>query len=122
MAGRPTCSTDLPDAEWELTAPLIPAPKPGGRPALHERHEIVNALAYGARSECAWRLPPHHLPPWQTVYHYWRQRRIEGRWERILLPLRQRERQKGQTPPPAQRGHHRLPEPAGHRPRRPARL
>jgi putative transposase len=26
-------ATDLTDAEWRLLAPLIPAPKPGGRPA-----------------------------------------------------------------------------------------
>jgi hypothetical protein len=50
--------TDLTDAEWELLAPLIPAAKPGGRPAVHERREIVNALAYWVRAGCAWRLLP----------------------------------------------------------------
>lgn len=46
-------STGLTDAEWELLAPLIPAAKPGGRPAVHERREIVNALAYwGAGRLC----------------------------------------------------------------------
>jgi putative transposase len=39
--------TDLTDAEWQLLAPFIPAPKPGGRPALHDRRELVNAMAYG---------------------------------------------------------------------------
>jgi transposase len=52
----------LSDAEWELLAPLIPVPKPGGRPAIHERREIVNALAYWVRAGCAWRLLPHNLP------------------------------------------------------------
>ncbi|MEY9211705.1 transposase [Thermobifida halotolerans] len=94
MADRPAYPTDLSDAEWELIAPLIPEPKPGGRPALHERREIINALAYWVRAGCAWRLLPHDLPPWQTVYHYWRQWRIEGRWEQILLRLRQRERKR----------------------------
>jgi putative transposase len=38
--------TDLTDAEWQLLAPLIPAAKPGGRPAIHDRRELVNAMAY----------------------------------------------------------------------------
>lgn len=32
--------------------------------------------------------------PRQTVYHYLRQWHIEGRWEQILLRLRQRERKR----------------------------
>ncbi|MEX5637295.1 IS5 family transposase [Parafrankia sp. FMc2] len=87
--------TDLSDAEWELIAPLIPAPKPGGRPPAHERREIVNALAYWIRAGCAWRLLPHDLPPWQTVYHYWCLWRVEGRWEQILAGLRERDRTSG---------------------------
>ncbi|MEX5712726.1 transposase, partial [Parafrankia sp. FMc6] len=55
MAERRGYPTDLSDAEWELIAPLIPDPKPGGRPAAHERREIVNALAYWIRAGCAWR-------------------------------------------------------------------
>jgi transposase len=42
----------LSDAEWELVEPLAPAMKPGGRPALHQRREIVNALAYWLRAGC----------------------------------------------------------------------
>ena len=43
-------STDLTDAEWRLLAPLIPAPKAGGRPALHARRELGNAMAYWLRA------------------------------------------------------------------------
>ena len=46
--------TDLTDAEWQLLAPFIPAPKPGGRPAVHDRRELVNAMAYWLRAGCAW--------------------------------------------------------------------
>ncbi len=31
---------------------------------------------------CAWRLMPHDLPPWSTVYHYFRAWRIEGIWQK----------------------------------------
>lgn len=102
MPGRPPYPTDLSDTEWELLAPVIPAPKPGGRPVLHERREIINALAYWMRAGCAWRLLPHDFPPWQTVYHYWRLWRIEGRWEQILDHLRRHERTRnGRHPTPS---------------------
>ncbi|WP_243725326.1 IS5 family transposase [Actinomadura rubrisoli] len=95
MVERRPYPTDLSDAEWELIAGLVPAPQPGGRPAVHLRREIINVLAYWLRAGCAWRLLPHDLPPWQTIYHYWRVWRvwrIEGRWEQMPAYLRERDR------------------------------
>jgi transposase len=101
-SGRLAYSTDLTDAEWAVLAPLVPPPKPGGRPPKHERREIIDALAYWARAGCAWRLLPHDFPPYQTVYHYWRKWRIEDRWEGILDALRARERTgQGRDPTPS---------------------
>jgi transposase len=101
-ARRMPYPTDLSDAEWRLLAPLIPMPKTGGRLATHERREIVNALAYRLRAGCAWRLLPHDLPPWQTVYYYWRTWQREGRWEQILARLREAERTRlGRDPTPS---------------------
>jgi putative transposase len=91
-APRRCYPTDLTDQEWALLAPLIPAPKPGGRPAKHDRRELVDAMLYWLRSGCAWRLLPHDFPPWQTVYHYWRLWRRQGLWERVLAALREQER------------------------------
>jgi putative transposase len=94
--------TDLTDAQWVLLAPLIPAPKPGGRPATHDRRELVNAMLYWLRSGCAWRLLPHDFPPWRTVYHYWRVWRQQGLWEQVLAGLRQQERRRqGRAPTPS---------------------
>ncbi len=102
MTDRRRYPTDLSDREWELIAPLVPVPKPGGRPPVHERREIVNAMAYWVRAGCAWRRLPHDLPPWQTVYHYWRTWRIEGRWEQILTRLREVDRTaRGRDPTPS---------------------
>ena len=38
--------SDLREGEWALLEPLVPAIKPGGRPARHHRREIVNAILY----------------------------------------------------------------------------
>ena len=88
MEERRRYSTDLSDAEWAVLAPLVPAPKPGGRPASHSRREICNGIRYVLRSGGAWRLLPHDLPPWQTVYGYFWAWRRDGTWERIHTLLR----------------------------------
>jgi transposase len=95
--------TDLTDAHWQLLAPLIPAPKPGGRPVVHQRRELLNAMLYWLRAGSAWRLLPHDLPPWKTVYHYVRCWRLEGRWPRIVRVLRARSRAgaQGRRPTPS---------------------
>jgi putative transposase len=94
--------TDLTDAQWAILEPLIPPPKPGGRPAKHARREIVNAMLYVLRGGIAWRLLPHEYPPWQTVYDYFRQWRIDGTWEQVNTALRERVRIKlGRDPTPS---------------------
>ncbi len=67
MITRRYYSSDLTNREWAILEPLIPPPKPGGRPVAHERREIVNAILYVLRSGGTWRLLPHDFPPWQTV-------------------------------------------------------
>jgi putative transposase len=67
MQARRSYPTDLTDREWAILEPLVPAPKPGGRPCRWSRREMVDAIFYLVRSGGAWRLLPHDLPPWQTV-------------------------------------------------------
>src|ERR671938_1656119 len=102
MEPRKPYPTDLSDKEWELIQPYVPEAKPGGRPAKYPRREILNGIFYILRGGCAWRLLPHDLPPWQTVYYYWRTWQREGRWEQILAGLRERERTRlGRDPTPS---------------------
>lgn len=84
--------SDLTDAQWAVLAPLVPMPKPGGRPAQHDRREIVEAILYVLRGGIAWRALPHDFPPWQTVYDYFRTWRDDGTWERCNTVLRERVR------------------------------
>ena len=94
--------SDLSDAEWAVLGPLVPAPRPGGRPAAHHRREVVDAILYVLRNGIAWRALPHDLPPWQSVYHYFRLWRLDGTWERSNGALRERARVRaGRQPTPS---------------------
>jgi len=88
MSTRKVYSTDLTDKEWQRLEPLVPAPKPGGRPAKYPRREIINAIFYLLRTGCSWRLLPHDFPPWRIVFYYCWQWRKAGLWEKIHDTLR----------------------------------
>ncbi len=85
---RRAYDTDLSDAEWQKIAPLISAAKPGGRPRSQNMQQIVNAVFYIVKAGCTWRLLPHDLPKWQTVYYYFRRLEADGTWEKIHDYLR----------------------------------
>jgi hypothetical protein len=58
------------DAEWAVIEPPLPRPRRRGRPLVHARRVIVNAIVYLNRTGCAWRYLPGDVPPWRTVYGY----------------------------------------------------
>jgi transposase len=93
MESRQAYDSDLTDAEWQYLGPYIPAPKLGGRRPKHSRREIVNGICYAIRSGGAWKLLPHDLPPWRTVYHYFWLWRRQGLWEDIHGAMREMVRQ-----------------------------
>ena len=88
MTARKPYPTDLTDAQWRLLEPIIPAAKPGGRPAAYERREIVNGILYLTRTGCHWRCLPHDLPPWSLVHYYFWHWKRQGVWERANDLLR----------------------------------
>jgi transposase len=92
--GRRAYPSDLTNKQWEVLELLIPPPSLNGRPPIHTRREIVNAILYVLRSGCPWRLLPHEFPAWGTVYYYFRRWQREGIWEQILKTLRMEVRQK----------------------------
>jgi transposase len=102
--GRRPYATDLTDAQWNLIEPILPPPNLDGRHEKHPRREIVNAIFYLLRTGCAWRLLPHDLPPWQTVYRYFRRWSDDGTVERIHNVLRDRLRDTADRDPAASAG------------------
>lgn len=94
--------SDLTDAQWEEVAPWLPGAKPGGRPRTADLREVVNGILYVLRSGCPWRMMPHDLPPWETVYKYFYKWSRDGTWERLHETLRPQVREaEGRDPTPS---------------------
>ena len=97
--------SDLSDAEWAVIEPLLPAGSAtpaGGRPPMHDRRDVVDAILYVVRTGCSWRSLPADFPPWPAVYAAF------SRWEeqkltfRLLDAVRQAARQEqGREPQPS---------------------
>ena len=85
--------SDLTDEQWALLDPLLPPAKPGGRPRRVDLREVANAMLYLLRTGCPWRSLPHDLPPWGTVWSYFRRWRDDGTLDRIHDELRGRVRE-----------------------------
>jgi transposase len=91
---RKAYPSDVSDAEWKVLEGYIPAVRSGGRPAEHERREIVNAIRYVLGTGCQWRYLPHDFPPAHTVYDYFRQWSAQGVWETANRALREQARRR----------------------------
>ena len=78
---RRTYPSDLSDAQWRAIAPLV-TPTAENRPGRRREtdlREVLNAVNYRWMSGCVWRMIPHDLPSWNTVYMY------AHRWEEAGL-------------------------------------
>ena len=74
--------TDVPDAEWAILEPLLPAAKRLGRPGADLR-EVVNAIRYVSSSAAQSRMVAHDLVPWGTAWFYSRRWREDGTWQHL---------------------------------------
>jgi transposase len=96
---------DLSDAEWALIADLVPVFTGNGkigRPLIHDRRAIVNAILYVTATGCQWRALPENYPHWNTVHRYHVRWSRDGTWQKIVDRLRQLVRlQEGHEPEPS---------------------
>jgi transposase len=87
-------ASDLSDGEWALLEPMLPAARRLGRPRAVDLREVLNALAFIARSCCQWRLLPKDFPPFTTVQYYFYQWRDCGLWRAMNNTLAMAAREK----------------------------
>lgn len=81
-------SSNLTRDQFELIATLLPAAKPGGRPRSVCLWSVLNGILYVVVQGCKWRDLPGDLPPWQTVYTYFRNWKKEGTWQAVHTQLK----------------------------------
>jgi putative transposase len=94
---RQAYQSDLKDQEWQWLEPCMPEPSTKGtrgRPQEWPLREIINGIFYVLRTGCQWRMMPHDLPPWPSVYYHYRKWRLSGLWEEINTMLREKVRQR----------------------------
>jgi putative transposase len=80
--------TDLTDSQWKYIKEVIPAAKSGGRPRSLDMRQVINAIFYVVVGGIQWRMLPKEYPNWKSVYHYFRQWRKDGTWQRMHDTLR----------------------------------
>lgn len=60
--------SDVTDEEWAFVAPYLVLMKADAPQREHDLREVFNGLRWIVRTGSQWRLMPHDLPPWYTVY------------------------------------------------------
>lgn len=82
--------TDLTDLQWQVIEELLC----DQRKRKHDLRDVFNALFYVVKGGIPWRQMPNDLPPWKTVYYYFRKFQRLGIWQEINDALREKIRQR----------------------------
>jgi transposase len=80
--------SDVSDAEWAFVAPYLTLMTEDAPQREHSLREVFNGLRWLVRTGAAWRLMPHDLPPWYTVYQQSRRWLKAGVFAAIVHDLR----------------------------------
>lgn len=86
--------TDLNDTEWAQIEQALPKPNTTGRPMKYGWRKILNGIFYMVKNGCTWRAMPKDLPPWETLYGYFRRLQKDHLWEELNRLIREQIRQK----------------------------
>src|SRR5258708_14478550 len=85
---RKNYPSDVSDDEWAFVTPYLTLMKEDAPQREHSLREVFNSLCYMVRSGSSWRLMPHDLPPWYTVYQQTQRSLAAGVFEAIVDDLR----------------------------------
>ena len=89
------------DDEWAFVAPYLTLMREDAPQREHPLREVFNGLRWIVRSGAEWRLMPHDLPPWHTVYQQARRWVQAGVFEAVVHDLRRLLREvEGRAPEP----------------------
>ena len=99
MENRKPYPSDVSDDEWAFVAPYLTLMKEDAPQREHSLREVFNGLRWVVRSGAEWRLMPHDLPPWHTVYQQTQRWFRAGVFEAIVHDLRMLLRELEGRPP-----------------------
>lgn len=80
--------SDVNDEEWAFVAPYLVLMREDAPQREHDLREVFNGLRWIVRTGSQWRLMPHDLPPWYTVYQQARRWIEAGVFEDMVHDLR----------------------------------
>lgn len=90
--------SDLTNNQLQVIKDLFPQE----RKRKHSLQSIMNGILYITKSGCQWRMLPREYAPWQTVYYYFRQWKLNGLLKELHDYLVEKVRlQKGKNPVPS---------------------
>jgi transposase len=85
---RKAYPSDVSDEEWAFAAPYLTLMTEEAPQRDYPLREVFNGLRYLVRSGTPWRLMPHDLPPWHTVYQQTQRWLKAGVFEAMVHDLR----------------------------------
>ena len=65
---RKAYPSDVTDDEWAFVAPYLTLMREDAPQRDHALREVFNGARWVVRAGASWRMMPHDLPPWHTVY------------------------------------------------------
>ena len=89
-------SSSLTDKEWEILEPLLSEILPNKkrtRPPNWTKRQILDGMLYQLKNGCNWCDLPKDLPPYSTVFWYYKQWRSDGILEQMMTTLHSRVRE-----------------------------
>ena len=93
--------SDVSDEAWALVAPYLTLMTAEAPQREHSLREVFHGLRWLVRAGAAWRMMPHDLPPWHTVYQQTRRWIAAGCFEAVVHDLRRLLREiEGRAPEP----------------------
>lgn len=85
---RKAYPSDVSDDEWAFIAPYLRLMKEDAPQREHSLREVFNGARWIVRAGAAWRMMPHDLPPWYTVYQQMQRWIAAGVFEGMVHDLR----------------------------------
>src|SRR5256885_16672405 len=85
---RTSYLSDVSDDEWSFVAPSLTLMTEEAPQREHDLRDVFNGLRWIVRAGAQWRMMPHDLPPWPTVYQQTQRWLKAGCFEAIVNDLR----------------------------------